>query len=88
MIHKQLASTCEKVRVTFELPSCLWADRIFVPMGCTLPCNGWPPSMQKDVIGFSSMCALMPYSVEFHCGVVAMDSIELFLYRVVSVELS
>jgi 1,4-alpha-glucan branching enzyme len=30
MIHKQLASTCEKVRVTFELPSCLWADRIFV----------------------------------------------------------
>jgi hypothetical protein len=30
MIYKQLAPTCEQVRVTFELPSCVWADRIYV----------------------------------------------------------
>ena len=30
MISKQFAANCEKVRVVFELPSCLWADRIYV----------------------------------------------------------
>ena len=30
MIHKTVVSGCNMVRVTFELPSCIWADRIFV----------------------------------------------------------
>lgn len=30
MIHKTAVPGCDKVRVTFELPSCIWADRIFV----------------------------------------------------------
>ncbi len=30
MIKKQLSPNHSRVRVTFELPSCLWADRIFV----------------------------------------------------------
>jgi len=30
MIYKTLASTSGKVRVTFELPSCIWADRIYL----------------------------------------------------------
>ncbi len=29
-MYKQLSSTCDKVRVIFELPACLWADRIYV----------------------------------------------------------
>ncbi len=30
MIRKIASPLCEHVRVTFELPSCIWADRIFV----------------------------------------------------------
>lgn len=30
MIHKTVVSGCNMVRVTFELPSCIWADRIYV----------------------------------------------------------
>jgi hypothetical protein len=30
MIYKTLASTTGQVRVTFELPSCIWADRIYL----------------------------------------------------------
>lgn len=30
MIHKRKSSTPGHVRVVFELPSCIWADRVFV----------------------------------------------------------
>ncbi|MGL4648457.1 MAG: isoamylase early set domain-containing protein [Caldilineaceae bacterium] len=30
MIHKMSIPGCDLVRVTFELPSCIWADRIHV----------------------------------------------------------
>lgn len=30
MIYKQPSPQCDHVRVTFELPSCIWADRIYV----------------------------------------------------------
>lgn len=30
MINKKISPLCGHVRVTFELPSCIWADRIFV----------------------------------------------------------
>lgn len=40
MIHKQPSPQCSHVRVTFELPSCIWADKIYV----TGDFNGWSQS--------------------------------------------
>lgn len=40
MIHKQPSPQCGHVRVIFELPSCIWADKIYV----TGDFNNWSQS--------------------------------------------
>lgn len=50
MIYKQLAPIRGQVRVTFELPACVWADRISVVGDF----NGWRPTetpLQQDRAG-------------------------------------
>ncbi len=64
MIHKQLAPTCGHVRVTFELPSSVWGDRVYVVGDF----NQWQPSgtpLKQDREGVWSAVIDLPAGAQY-----------------------